>query len=125
MNTIKFGQTTFRIAPKRFNPIYMSVLISKLIPAVINAVMFVIADIYQTVITAPAIGVDHAVQAYFSAYNALKRRLFSIWNNFGIYSCRLAEKYQTQRSCRQRRGLVCREHALGRSRIHQLQPYLQ
>lgn len=76
VHTIKLNQSAFSKAPERPD----SAPIGKFIPAVVHAVMFVISHIYQPVIAAPAVTMNHALRSCFFANNALKRLFPSIWH---------------------------------------------
>jgi hypothetical protein len=83
-NSIKLGKPAFGKAPEGLYSVYMTQRICKLIGAVMDAKMFVIANIYQSVIASPTIGVNNAFRINFAPYNTLKRLFTSIWNNLGI-----------------------------------------
>jgi len=52
-NTVELGQPTFSKGPKRLDTINVPVASGEFILAVIHAVMLVVADIYQAVISGP------------------------------------------------------------------------
>ena len=83
--SIKLSPSSFSEAPRRFNTINMLIATSKFIFAMFDAIMLVIAYIYQPVITAPSIAVDHAFRAYFTPYNTLKGGFANTRDNLGVH----------------------------------------
>ncbi len=84
LQTSKFDQACFGIGPKTFYPIDVRVLIGKFIRAMFHTKMFLITEIYQTIISTPAIRMDDAFQRNTSSYNALKSAFGAIRDYFGV-----------------------------------------
>ena len=51
----------------------------------LDAVMLVVAYIYQAIITTPAVTMHHTFRIYFAAYNALKRLFSGIRDDPSVY----------------------------------------
>lgn len=83
-HAVELCQSSFRITPKRLNPIDMPIPTGKLILAMIDSKALIKANIYQTIIATPAIGVDYRTGVHMPANNALQRRLRSICHYFRI-----------------------------------------
>src|SRR5699024_5713091 len=84
-DAIKLSQATFSEAPKGFNTINMALPSSELVITMFDAIMFVITDVYQAIITTPTVTVNTTIEAYFPSYNTLKCLFLGVWNNFSIY----------------------------------------
>ena len=65
------NQACFSITPEAFNPVDVSTALDKFILTVIDSQVFAIADINKTIIAAPTVRVDNALQCYFAANNRL------------------------------------------------------
>lgn len=83
-HAVKLCQSSFRITPKRLNPINMPIPTGKLILAMIDSKVLIKANIYQTIITTPAIGVDYRNGVHMLSNNALQCRLRAICHYFRI-----------------------------------------
>src|SRR5699024_295267 len=81
---IKLGQPALGEAPKRFNPINMSVAAPEFIVAMVDTIMLVVPNIYQSIIAPPSIAVNTAVETYFTAYDGLKCLFSRIRDNLSI-----------------------------------------
>ena len=66
---MKLYQTVFRITPKRLNTVNVLRSMSKLILPVIHTKMLCKPYINQTMITAPSVSIDDALNGDMSAYN--------------------------------------------------------
>jgi len=71
IDSSKFNQSHFSIAPEGLNSVDMRFASDKLILPMMDSEMFVVTDIYQTVISSPSIGMDDAVNIHSTPYNAL------------------------------------------------------
>lgn len=85
-HAFELGQSGFRDTPEAFDAVDVVVALGKLIIAMVDAEMLVIAHIDETVVAFEAIGVDHAVQGDFASDNRLQRRFGAVWNDLGINS---------------------------------------
>lgn len=83
-HAIELDQTTLSKAPKGFNPVDMAAALDELIVAVIDPKVFIKPNVYQTIVTTPAIGVDDTQRICFASDNRLLRALRSIWNNLRV-----------------------------------------
>ena len=83
-HAIEFGHAPFRVAPKRFDAVDMLLPIRKFILAVVHAKVFVETDVDQSVIAAPAIGVDDGAWPHMSPDNALQRGFGAARHDFRI-----------------------------------------
>ena len=68
---VKLYQTVFRITPKRLDTVNVLRSTSKLILPVMHPKMLCKSHINQTVITAPSVSIDDALNGDMSAYNLL------------------------------------------------------
>ena len=85
-NTFNLTQPEFRIRPKGFNPVDMRVIVGELIVTMLNSIMLCIAYIHKTMVTAPTIRMNDAVQVHFTPYYRLQRAFLRIWNDLRINS---------------------------------------
>lgn len=71
-DTVEFLQPSFRRRPETFYPVNMVVADGKLIARMIDSKVFRVADINQSVITAPAVRVNDALRRDVTANNGFK-----------------------------------------------------
>ena len=90
-HTVKLCQPSFSITPKRLNPVNMTLPTRKLIVAMVHPKMLIKANIHQTIITTPAIRMNHRVHIHMPSDNSLQRGFGAVWHDFRIY---LAHKLQ-------------------------------
>ena len=83
-HTIELSQATLSKAPKGFNTVDMTITPNEFIVAMIDPKVLVKANVDQTIIATPAIGVDDAQRISFASDNRLQRTLRSIWNNLCV-----------------------------------------
>ena len=83
-NAIKLSQSTFSETPKRLNAVDVSITSGKLIVAVVDSVVLIKANIYQTIIASPTIRVNHTGNVYFASDNGLQNRFRGVGNNLGV-----------------------------------------
>ena len=81
---VELSQSSFGKAPERLNAVDMRIAPGKLIVAVVNAVMFIKANIDQAIVAAPAIRVNHTGNVYFSSDDGLQDGFRSIGNNLSV-----------------------------------------
>lgn len=74
--TIELLHPPFGKGPEALDAVDMIGPVGKFIIGMIDPKMFGKTDINQTVVTAPAVGVDNHVQGHFSPDNGLQRALF-------------------------------------------------
>jgi|SRR5699024_160808 len=84
-HTIKLGKSSLGITPKRFDSVNVASWIGEFIFAMLDSVVLVISNIYQTIVTGPTIRMNHTFQAYFPTYNMLKRLLLGVWHDFSVH----------------------------------------
>ena len=84
-HAIKLCESALGKAPERLDSINVAGRVGKFILAMLDAVMLVVADVYQAVIAAPAVAVNHAFGIHFASYNALKRLFTGIRDNFSVH----------------------------------------
>jgi hypothetical protein len=77
-------QTGFGESPEAFDPVDMGVTGYKLVLSVVYPEVFPVSDVDQTIITAPSVGVDDALQADLSPNDRLKSVLGTVGNDLGI-----------------------------------------
>lgn len=82
--TIKLSQSTFGITPIGFNTIDMTGRIGDFILAMLNTIMFVVANNYQTVKAPPTIAVNHTIRVHLTAYDTLERLFSGIRDNLCV-----------------------------------------
>src|SRR5215213_3780460 len=83
-DAVKLLQASFSIRPKTFYPVNVNVSNGKHIVRMIDSQMLAVTDINQSVITAPAIGMNHAVERNLAANNGLQRFLLHVRHNLGV-----------------------------------------
>lgn len=81
----KLVEATFSEAPERLNAVDVSGPLYELVVAVVDAVVPVEAHIYQPVIAAPTVGVDHRSRVNFAPNEALQRLFRAIRYNFRVH----------------------------------------
>ena len=84
-HTIELSQATFGKAPKGFNTVDMVRTAHKLILTMIDPKVLIKANVDQTIIATPAIGVDDAQRVSFASDNRLQGTFRSIWNNLRVH----------------------------------------
>ena len=68
----------------------MTLATGKLIIAMVYPKMLIKANIHQTIITAPAVRMNHCADLNMTPYNALQRGFRAIWHNLCIdFACSL------------------------------------
>lgn len=78
-HAIELRQASFGKAPKGFNTVDMAAASDELIIAMVDSKVLVKANIDQTIVATPAIGVDDTQRISFASDNRLQRTLRSIW----------------------------------------------
>ena len=81
---VKLHQAMLGVAPKRFNTVNMPRTANKLIVTMMYPEMFGKTHINQSLITAPTIGIDDALDTDTTSNDLLQRCLGGIGNNLGI-----------------------------------------
>ncbi len=81
---VELLHTAFGKGPETLDAVNVIRAIGKLIMGVIDPKMLGETDIDQTVIAAPAVGVNNHVKAAFAANNGLQRSLLAIGDDLGI-----------------------------------------
>ena len=84
--SVELLQPAFGITPERLNAVDMVLTLGKLIGAVVNSEMLIKTDIYQAIITAPAVRVNHRIGCDVSPDHPLQRGFGAIRHNLGIDS---------------------------------------
>ena len=82
--TIELGQTSFGETPERLDTVNMPLTTGKLIVTMVNPEVLIKADIDQSVIATPSIGMDYGIGRYMPTNNGLQCRFRAIWNNLCI-----------------------------------------
>ena len=85
-HAFELGQSGFGDTPEAFDTVDVIVAFGKLIVAMVDAEMLVIAYIDETIVAFETIGVDHAVTGHFASDNRLQRGFGAVWNDLGIDS---------------------------------------
>lgn len=119
-HAVELLQATFGIRPETFDAVDMRIAGDKLILRVIDAVMFIKADIDQTVVAAPAVRMNDRVQRNTPANNVLQRFSLHVRHDFGKHKAALVCRYRRGCVCRLLRDRVCRELCEHRNKIRQL-----
>ena len=70
--TIELSQTSFSETPERLDTINMPLTTGKLIVTMVNPEVLIKADIDQSVIAAPSIGMDYGIGRYMPTNNGLQ-----------------------------------------------------
>ena len=83
-DTVKLRQAMLGKAPKRLDAVDMVGATHELVVAMIDAKVLCKADVHQSVIATPAIGVNDAVGIDFAADDGLQRGLGGIGDDFGV-----------------------------------------
>ena len=71
VHTSEFNQSDFSRGPKRFYTVDMRLASDKFIVAVMHTEMFVVAEINQAIVAAPAVRVNDAFDSDTTAYQRL------------------------------------------------------
>lgn len=83
-DAVELLQSSFGIRPEAFDAVNMNIADGKNIFRMINSQMLRVTNINQSVIDAPAIRMNHAVETNFTANNLLPRFLRRVRYNLGI-----------------------------------------
>src|SRR5712691_1374382 len=83
-DAIELLQAPFGVAPEAFDPINMMGSARKLIPTMIDAKMLRVTDINQSVIAAPAVGMDNSIQGHAPANYGLQRAFSTVRHDLGV-----------------------------------------
>lgn len=83
-HTIELSQTSFSETPERLDTINMPLTTGKLIVTMVNPEVLIKADIDQSVIAAPSIGMDYGIGRYMPTNNGLQCCFRTSWNNLCI-----------------------------------------
>jgi len=70
---MEFSEPTFSKSPKRFYPINMAFVVNKLVRSMVDPIMLFVTQIYQAIISSPAVRMNDAVRVDSSANNSLQR----------------------------------------------------
>ncbi len=82
-HAVELMQSSFGIRPETFYPVDVNVANGKNIKRVINAQMFAVADINQSIVAAPTVRMNHRIQGNLAANNVLQRFSSRVRDNFG------------------------------------------
>jgi hypothetical protein len=83
-HAIELSQAALSKAPKGLNPIDMAATSYKLILSMVDPKVFIKANVDQTIIATPAIGVDDAQRISFASDNCLQGSFGRIRNNLRV-----------------------------------------
>lgn len=83
-DTVKLGQATLCIAPERFDTVDMPFSTRKLILPMMHSKVLVKADIDQSIVTSPTIGMDHCARIDVTTDNGLQCSFRAVWYDFGV-----------------------------------------
>jgi len=78
------GESGFGETPEALDAVDVGLPLSELVPAVVDSQVLAITDIDQAVVTAPVVGVDHALGFHFASYNRLQRGFGAVRNNLCV-----------------------------------------
>lgn len=87
-DTTPLREPRLRSAPKAFNAIDVDTLPldRKNILAMIDPMVFAVAEIDEAVVASPSIGVDNTAEVHSPSKNGLQRAFFGIRNNLGVHA---------------------------------------
>ncbi len=80
----KLGQTHLGLAPEVLDAVDVRLAPDKFIAAMIDPVMLLIAQIHQTAVALPAVGIDHAAQGDFTLQNGRQHGTAAIGNDLRV-----------------------------------------
>jgi hypothetical protein len=81
-HAIELVQSSFGMRPETFNAVDVNIANSKNILRVINAKMFAVSDINQSIVAAPTVRMNHRIDGNTPANNVLQRFAGCIRDNF-------------------------------------------
>ena len=81
---VEFQHTALSERPEALDTIYVPGFICKLIYMMINAKMFLKAEIDQAVVSDPSVGVNDGIETYLTPYNSLQSASLAVRNDFRI-----------------------------------------
>lgn len=70
MQAAKSYKSSFCKGPEAFNPIHVGLLVRKLVVAVLNSRMLLVAKVYKTIVATPAVRVNNALKFNTASDNA-------------------------------------------------------
>ena len=82
--TFELSQSKFSKSPKRFNPVNVGVSLGELVVAVIDTVMLLIAQIHETVVSAPPVRIKDAVKSNSPLNHRMQSGSRDVAHNLGI-----------------------------------------
>lgn len=83
-HAVELLQTAFGIRPEAFDAVDVNIADGKKIVRMIDSQMLAVTDIDQSVVAAPAIGMNHRIQRNASANNGLQRFLLHIRDDLRV-----------------------------------------
>lgn len=84
LDPVKLGQPAFGGGPEGFNPVDVNSVAGELVLAVVDSKVLVKADVHQTVIAAPGVGVDGAGEINFARNDGPQGAAFTVRENLGV-----------------------------------------
>ena len=85
-DAVELGEPSFGEAPEGLDAVDMhTVALGEFMLAVVDPQMLVVADIDESVVAAPAVGVDDAFQRHLALDDGLQRGFFAIRHDLGIH----------------------------------------
>jgi len=78
------GEASFGKTPEAFNAVDVGLPLGELVPAVVDSQVLAITDIDQAVVTAPVVGVDHALGFHFASYDRLQRGFGAVRHDLSV-----------------------------------------
>lgn len=119
VNAFESMQPNLCEAPECFDAVDVRLTTDELTLAMMYPAMFFITNINKTVISSPAIAMDHTSRINSSPDYGLQSGFLGIGSYLGV-DLSIALEQSRRWSFLWHRGLVCREHVWGRSAIHPL-----
>lgn len=83
LNTLHLGQAQFGIGPERFDAVDVGQIVGELIAGMVHPQVLGVPNVHQSVIAAPAIAVDDAIERHLATDHLLQRGFAGIGHDFG------------------------------------------
>ena len=83
-NAVELAQASFRVAPERFDPVDVRLIVSEFILPVLDAQVLGVADVHEPIVAGPAIGMDDAVEVDAAANRFAQSVFRDIGHDLGV-----------------------------------------
>lgn len=123
-DTVKLCQPVLGVAPERFDAVDMIGASHEFVVSMVDPKVLLQANVHQSVIATPAIGMNDAVGIDLAADDGLQRGFGGIGDDFGVHAVIALEQTKDD-GLASGASAACHEPAWGQSRTHRLRVHRQ